>query len=98
MATAKKPAAKKAPAKKAAPKKPVVITTAPRSPVMTRKVAKVPAGEKFAMPMEVKDWIDRANATINHLRNKVETLERENKELKQYRRFAEKRILNVSPE
>lgn len=98
MATAKKPAAKKAPAKKAAPKKPVVITTAPRSPVMSRKIVKVQANEKFVMPLEVKEWIDRANATINHLRGKVETLERENKELKAYRKFAEQRILNVSPE
>lgn len=104
MATAKKPAAKKTTPKPLAKKAkstgaaPKPKKQEPRLLVSQRTIAKVPANEKFVMPREVADWIDRANATINHLRGKVETLERENKELKQYRKFAEQRILNVSPE
>jgi endo-beta-N-acetylglucosaminidase D len=98
MATAKKPAAKKAPAKKVVAKKAVPKKQAPRLLVSERTVAKAPPDQKFAMPREVSDWIERANATINHLRGKVERLERENKDLKAYRKFAEGRILNVSHE
>jgi len=103
MATAKKPAAKKAPAKKVVAKKAPAKKAAPKKQeprllVSQRTIAKVPADEKFVMPREVADWIERANSTINHLRGKVERLERENKELKQYRKFAEQRILNVSHE
>ena len=98
MATAKKPPAKKAPAKKVVAKKAAPKKQEARLLVSERTIAKVPANEKFAMPREVADWIERANSTINHLRGKVERLERENKELKQYRKFAEQRILNVSPE
>lgn len=52
----------------------------------------------YSMPQEVKDWIDQASSTINHLKGKIERLEQENKELKAYRKFAEGRILNVSQE
>lgn len=103
MATAKKPAAKRAPAKKVVAKKAPAKKAAPKKQearllVSQRTIAKVPANEKFVMPREVADWIERANSTINHLRGKIERLERENKELKSYRKFAEQRILNVSPE
>lgn len=106
MATAKKPAAKKVAAKKTPLAKkakssgvaPKTKKQEPRLLVSERTVARAPVNEKFAMPREVADWIERANATINHLRGKVERLERENKELKQYRKFAEGRILNVSHE
>lgn len=52
----------------------------------------------FSMPQEVKDWIERANATIQHLRGKVAQLEEENKNLKSYRKFAEQKILGASYE
>jgi hypothetical protein len=52
----------------------------------------------YTMPKEVSEWIEHANSTINHLKGKIERLERENKELKAYRKFAEGRILNVSQE
>jgi hypothetical protein len=74
--------AKKTPAKKAPAKK-----------VAPKKVEPL-----FDMPREVADWIERANSTINHLKGRIEKLEQENKDLKAYRRFAEKRILNVSAE
>jgi len=102
MATAKKtpvkkntpkPLAKKAKSTGAAPKK-----QEERLLVSQRTIAKVPVDQKFVMPREVADWIERANSTINHLRGQIEELKRENKELKAYRKFAEGRILNVSAE
>lgn len=102
MATAKKtpvkkntpkPLAKKAKSTGAAPKK-----QAPSLLIRESTIAREPANEKFTMPREVSEWIERANSTINHLKGKIERLERENKELKAYRKFAEGRILNVSAE
>jgi hypothetical protein len=98
MATAKKTPAKKAPAKKVVAKKAAPKKQDERLLVSERTIAKVPADQKFVMPREVADWIERANSTINHLKGKIERLERENKELKAYRKFAEQRILNVSAE
>lgn len=83
MATAKKVAAK------AAPKKTVQLTT-------PKKVVK--QEQEFSMPVEVKDWIDQAMSRLKNLQSKVERLEAENKELKSYKRWAEHRILNSSPE
>ena len=59
-----------------------------------KKLAKSRPDAKYAMPEEVRDWIDRANSIIQHLRGKVERLEQENKELKSYRKWAEQRILS----
>ena len=88
MATAKKTPAKKAPAKKVVAKKAPVKKAAPRKQ----------AEQMFDMPREVAEWIERANSTINHLKGRIEKLEQENKDLKAYRKFAERRILNVSAE
>lgn len=106
MATAKKTPAKKTtktPLQKKAKSSGVAIKkSAPKQQasllVSKRTIAKVPASDKFIMPREVADWIERANSTINHLRGQIEELKRENKELKAYRKFAEGRILNVSAE
>ena len=85
MATAKKttktPLAKKAKS-----------TGAPPS-AMKPKRAPAQKEQTFAMPMEVKNWIEQAHSTINHLRGEVERLKTENKELKSYKRWAEQRIL-----
>ena len=77
MATAKKTPAKKVAAKKVA------------------KPAKASAQKEqtFAMPMEVKNWIDQAQSTMNHLRGQVDRLKVENAELKAYKKWAEQRIL-----
>ena len=83
MATAKKVAAK------AAPKKKVQLTTPKKT---------VKQEQEFSMPMEVKDWIDQAMSRLKSMQSKVERLEAENKELKSYKRWAEHRILNSSPE
>jgi hypothetical protein len=98
MATAKKPAAKKAPAKKVVAKKAPTKKIVKRVLVSERTIASAKRDEMFAMPQEVKEWIERANSTINHLKGRVERLEQENKDLKAYRKFAERRILNVSAE
>jgi outer membrane murein-binding lipoprotein Lpp len=87
-----KPAAKKVPAKKVAKKAP------PRLLVAKKVVAQAPANQTFSMPTEVKEWIDRANSTIQHLKSKVDRLETENKELKAYQKFAEQRILRSEHE
>ena len=90
MSTSKKTTTK-APAKKAPAKK-----------VVSKKVAPKKQAEfsepTYAMTREVKEWIERANSTIQHLRGKVERLERENKELKAYQKFAEHRILRSEHE
>jgi len=83
MATAKK--AVKATAKK---------TVAPPKPLK----APPRREQEFSMPPEVKDWIERANSTIQHLRGQVETLKKENADLKAYRKFAENRILRSDHE
>ena len=87
MATAKKPAAKKAAPKKAAAKK-----TTP-TPLQKKAKSTGAAPEKmYSMPPEVKEWIERAQSTINHLRGKVARLEQENAELKAYRKWAESKF------
>jgi predicted RNase H-like nuclease (RuvC/YqgF family) len=98
MATAKKVAAKAAPKKKVeftpvkkAPAKKLVLEYIPPKKVVKRE-------QEFSMPVEVKDWIDQAMSRLKNLQSKVERLEAENKELKSYKRWAEHRILNSSPE
>jgi hypothetical protein len=93
MVTAKKTPAKKTPAKKVAAKQ------APAKKAVKQAKEAPKANEPtFSMPQEVKDWIERANSMIQHLRGKVEQLEEENKNLKSYRKFAEQKILGASYE
>lgn len=93
MATAKKTPAKKAPAKKA------VAKTATKSILVSqRTIASAKADEMFAMPQEVKDWIDRASSTMKHQANQIAQLKEEIAKLKAYRKFAEQRILGTSHE
>ena len=98
MATAKKVAAKAAPKKKVeftpvkkAPAKKLVMEYIPPKKVVKRE-------QEFSMPMEVKDWIDQAMSRLKNMQSKIDRLEAENKELKSYKRWAEHRILNSSPE
>ena len=98
MATAKKVAAK------AAPKKKVEFTPVKKAPVKKLVMEYIPPKkvvkreQEFSMPMEVKDWIDQAMSRLKSMQSKVDRLEAENKELKSYKRWAEHRILNSSPE
>jgi hypothetical protein len=61
-------------------------------------VAIKPMEPTYGMAPEVKDWIERANSTIMHLRGEVERMKLEVTELKAYRQFAEHRILRSERE
>lgn len=92
MATAKKPAAKKVVAKKAPAKK----TALKRIQVSQRTIASVKADEMFAMPQEVKDWIDRASSTMKHQANQIAAMKEEIAQLKAYKKFAANKIQGMS--
>lgn len=77
--------ATKAPAKKAA-----ILTAKPA----VKKPAKV-VEKKFDMPQEVSDWIERASSIMKNQKGQIEELKVENKALKSYRAWAEKRILQM---
>jgi hypothetical protein len=83
-APAKKPAAKKVVAKKVAVKTPATKT--------------IMRPTEYTMPVEVREWIERAQSTMSHLRSEVERLKTENSDLKKYRTFAEHRILRSEQE
>jgi hypothetical protein len=65
--------------------------------VTKKQVANVVAkdAEQFNMPQRVKDWIDRAGSIMTKQKTEIEDLKKENKELKSYRAWAEKRILQM---
>ena len=73
------------------------MTAAKKAVAKNKPVAKkAPAlkvEQTFAMPSEVKDWIERAQSIMNHQRGQIELLKKENSELKSWRRWAENRIL-----
>ena len=54
--------------------------------------------QTFRMPREVSEWIERAGSTMKHLQSKIDDLEKENKELKIYKKWAEKKILSNEPD
>ena len=96
MSTAKKPPAMTAkPTTKAA--KPVVKAKAP-TPAPKVAMASRAQEEQFRMPLEVSEWIERANSRLKSLQSKIDRLETENKELKSYKKWAEHRILGSSHE
>jgi polyhydroxyalkanoate synthesis regulator phasin len=80
--------AKKAPTKTA---KPETKAKAPAAP-------KKPPEPQFSMPMEVKEWIERAQSIMNHQRGEIERLKEEVKDLKAYKKWAEHRILRSDHE
>ena len=90
MGTLKKTVAKAAPKKTVAKK---VELTPPKKAPVKKKVE-----EQFAMPMEVKEWIDQASSRMKSMQGKIERLETEIKELKSYKKWAEHRILGSAPE
>ena len=72
------------------------MATAKKTPAkktVAKKVTKPKAEPTYVMPMEVKNWIEQAHSTINHLRGEVQRLKTENTELKAYKKWAEHRIL-----
>jgi hypothetical protein len=61
-------------------------------------VEKAAEEQTFRMPREVSEWIERAGSTMKHLQSKIDDLEKENKELKIYKKWAEKKILSNEPD
>ena len=95
MATAKKTPAKKV-ATKAAVKAP-----AKKAPAKaTKRPVQAPKREEqtFAMPTEVKDWIDRASSTMKHQANQIASMKEEITQLKAYKKFAANKIQGMSYE
>jgi hypothetical protein len=62
-----------------------------------KKIANAVAedAQQFDMPQRVKDWIDRAGSIMSKQKSEIDDLKKENKELKSYRAWAEKRILQM---
>jgi len=52
----------------------------------------------FAMPQEVKEWIDRASSTMKHQANTIAELKTEVAQLKAYKKFAAQKIQGMSYE
>ena len=52
----------------------------------------VPKEELFAMPQQVKDWIERAGSIMKHQEGKIQSMETELKELRAYKKWATARI------
>ena len=90
MATAKKVPAKKTvatPAKKTAPK---------RVLVSQRTIASAKKDEMFAMPQEVKEWIERSSSIMKHQATQIAALKEEVRLLKEYKKFAANKIQGMS--
>lgn len=99
MATAKKTAAKKAATKKVVAKAAPAKKTAPKRVLASqRTIASVKADEMFAMPQEVKEWIDRASSTMKHQATQILQLKDEIAQLKAYKKFAANKIQGMSYE
>jgi hypothetical protein len=97
MATAKKPAAKKAPAKKVVAKKAPAKKPAPKRVLVSeRTIASAKRDEMFAMPQEVKEWIERASSTMKHQATQIAQLKEEMAQLKAYKKFAANKIQGMS--
>jgi hypothetical protein len=56
------------------------------------KNSAVPKEELFAMPQQVKDWIERAGSIMKHQEGKIQSMETELKELRAYKKWATARI------
>lgn len=67
---------------------------------MIRKKAIAAKAEEptYRMPKEVNEWIERASSTMKHMQSKIDDLTKENKELKIYKKWAEKKILSAEPD
>ena len=92
MATAKKTPAKKAVAKKVNEIKSRMEFVKSAG---TKKVAPK-VEQKFAMPVEVQEWIERASSTMKHQANQIATMKEEIAQLKAYKKFASNKIQGMS--
>jgi hypothetical protein len=77
--------------------------TASKAPA-AKKVARGPSGapqaaeQRFAMPVEVRDWIEQASSRIKHLTSEVERLKAENVTLRRANKVMEGRVMGMSRE
>ena len=62
-----------------------------------RKEAKKPE-PTYAMPMEVKEWIDQASSRLAYMTSEIERLKEENKKLKRANKLMEQRVMGMSTE
>jgi hypothetical protein len=53
---------------------------------------------QFAMPMEVKNWIDQASSRMAHMTSEIARLKEENKQLKRTHKLMEQRVMGMSSE
>lgn len=77
--------------------KPAKKVAAKKAPPLKKKAISSPE-PVYTIPREVKDWIERAQSTMNHQRGQIERLKREVEELKAYKKWAEHRILRSDHE
>jgi hypothetical protein len=91
MAIAKKTPAKKVAAKAPAKKAPVKAIKRPVEPSKREE-------RTFAMPQEVKEWIERASSTMKHQANQIASMKEEIAQLKAYKKFAAQKIQGMSYE
>ena len=54
--------------------------------------------KEFAMPQEVKNWIDDAMSRIRHMTHEIERLKADNKALRMANKVMEQRVLGMSLE
>ena len=92
--TTKKPATKATTAAKKAAKP----AAKAKAPAPAKKTPQKAPETQYEMPMEVKQWIDRAQSIMSHQKGEIERLKKENEELKSYKRWAEHRILRSEHE
>ena len=86
MATTKK-------ASKTAGKAPAVKKTAQKAPAAPQA-----AEQRFAMPVEVRDWIEQASSRIKHLTSEVARLKEDNATLRRAHKVMESRVMGMSRE
>ena len=72
----------------------LIAKPAAKKPAVKKTVAKEEE-QKYDMPKQVLDWIERASSIMKNQKGQIEDLKRENAELKSYRAWAEKRILQM---
>ena len=54
--------------------------------------------QTFDMPVEVKEWIERAQSIMSHRQGEIDRLKKELADLKAYKKFAETRLLRSDHE
>lgn len=70
----------------------------PQSASKSTKKPAVSKPEEFAMPQEVKDWIDQAMSRIRHMTHEIERLKADNKALRAANKVMEQRVMGMSLE